>query len=460
MAGGGNVFTNKAAFASASPRLMLYCLIYAMGSIFFGYDGASFGGVQAFDPFLRRFGVFNESRKADTLPSATASVMNSLPLLGKLSGTVIVGPNTEKLGHKWTMFVTCCIQIIGAIIQVTSHNVPQFTIGCFLVNLVVALVENVVPTYQSEIAPAPLRGFFVGSIQLCLSFGSLIAGVVNEAMLSKFDDMGWQVSTALQALPSVVIIYFGIPELEIAAMREDGSSGKREKGPWIDLIKGTNRRRLAIACGIMSFQQLTGVTFSSSYGPTFYKSVGLGANAFVYAVINNAVSVVTALMVMILMDTKSNPTMSDSNGVVAGMILYNAILHMTLGPGAYITVAEIGTQTLREKTMAVSTAVNGVVGFVVVFVTPYLLTEIGAGLGYIWGGFAFLCSIWVWFVMPELKGRSLEEIKQLFENKMPAWRFHKHETEGLSHDLAALESGKATAKQLEEIEVAAKVDDV
>ncbi|KAI1871338.1 uncharacterized protein JN550_004783 [Neoarthrinium moseri] len=421
--------------------------------------------------------------------------MNSLPLLGKLSGTVIVGPNTEKLGHKWTMFVTCCIQIIGAIIQVTSHNVPQFTIGCFLVNLVVALVENVVPTYQSEIAPAPLRGFFVGSIQLCLSFGSLIAGVVNEAMSSKFDDMGWRVSTALQALPAVVIIclfYFtpnsprwlvfndrsdealailkrvrakrdrdlGIPELEIAAMRKDGSSGKREKGPWIDLIKGTNRRRLAIACGIMSFQQLTGVTFSSSYGPTFYKSVGLGANAFVYAVINNAVSVVTALMVMILMDTKSNPTMSDSNGVVAGMILYNAILYMTLGPGAYITVAEIGTQTLREKTMAVSTAVNGVVGFVVVFVTPYLLTEIGAGLGYIWGGFAFLCSIWVWFVMPELKGRSLEEIEQLFENKMPAWRFHKHETEGLSHDLAALESGKATAKQLEEIEVAAKVDDV
>lgn len=50
----------------------------------------------------------------------------------------------------------------------------------------------------------------------------------------------------------------------------------------------------------------------------------------------------------------SNPTRSESNGVVAGMQLYTCILHMTLGPGAYITAAEVGTQTLREKTMAIS----------------------------------------------------------------------------------------------------------
>ena len=42
-----------------------------------------------------------------------------------------------------------------------------------------------------------------------------------------------------------------------------------------------------IACTIMSFQQLTGVTFSSSYGPTFYRSVGLADKAFVYAVRSN-----------------------------------------------------------------------------------------------------------------------------------------------------------------------------
>jgi MFS transporter, SP family, sugar:H+ symporter len=51
---------------------------------------------------------------------------------------------------------------------------------------------------------------------------------------------------------------------------------------------------------------------------------------------------------------KSNPTVHESNGIVAGMQLYTCILHMTLGPGAYLTAAEVGTQVLREKTMAIS----------------------------------------------------------------------------------------------------------
>lgn len=137
---------------------------------------------------------------------------------------------------------------------------------------------QVVPTYQSEIAPSSLRGFFVGSIQLCLTFGSLIAGIVNESMSKRTNDSGWQIATALQALPAVMIIgllWFtpnsprwlvfndrsdeavkvlrlvrpkedvdvGRPELEIAAMREEGQIGKREKGGWAELFNAKNRRR-------------------------------------------------------------------------------------------------------------------------------------------------------------------------------------------------------------------------
>ncbi|KAJ0337064.1 hypothetical protein COL922a_007191 [Colletotrichum nupharicola] len=510
---GRGIFAGKAAFANATPRLMLYCLIYAMGSVFFGYDGASFGGVQAMTPFMNKFGSYSATKKAYYLPSRTASLMNSLPLLGKFTGTVVVGPIIERIGHRRAMGVTCLVQIVGAIIQVTSNHAAQFVTGRFLVYTAVGLVENVVPTYQSEIAPAPLRGFFVGSIQLCLTFGSLIAGIVNESMSRRTDSSGWQIATAIQALPAVFImcgLWFtpnsprwlvfndrsdeaitvlrkvrgqedvdnGRPEMEIAAMRDEGQIGKREKGPWRDLFSEKNKRRTGIACSIMALQQLTGVTFSSSYGPTFYRSVGLADKAFVYAVVNNATSVVTAMMAMVFLDMfgrrtlvfhggwsqgafliaigalglKASPNVYESNGIVAGMQLYTCILHMTLGPVAYITAAEVGTQTLREKTMALSTALNVVAGFIVVFVAPYLLAEIGAELGYIWGGFAFLTSIWAWFCMPELKGRNLEEIDQLFEANIPAWQFHKFQTDGLSHDLAVLEGGKADAKVVEQLE--------
>lgn len=84
----------------------------------------------------------------------------------------------------------------------------------------------------------------------------------------------------------------------------------------------------------------------------------------------------------------------------------------------------------------------------VVFVTPYLLRSIGSGTAYIWGGFAILSSIWAVFFMPELKGRNLEEIDQLFEANLPAWKFHKHETGGLTHELAMCDNGQTAVKDL------------
>ncbi|CZR58239.1 uncharacterized protein PAC_08130 [Phialocephala subalpina] len=480
MGGKGNIFVNRRAWGSATPRLLYSCLVYSMGSIFFGY----------------------------------------LALIGKFLGTILVGPLTEKFGHKNTMFFTCATQIVGVIIQTTSHHPAQYTVGRIIIYTAVGLVENVVPTYQTEVSPPPLRGFFVGSIQLFLTFGSLIAGIVNNSMSKYTTDAGWIIATAIQVLPAIIIL-IGLPftpdsprwlvskdrsehalkvlctlrrkedisnglcEFEIAAIREEGTS-VTHKQPWTALFNHQNRRRTGIAVVIMALQQLTGVTFSSSYGPTFYKQVGLGKYAFAYAAINNGVSVVTAIIGMVILDTfgrrsvtfwgcliqslflcligdlgsKAHRTGSETNGMVASFILYAVALHATLGPAAYITAAEVGTSSLREKTMAVATAVNVVVGFVVVFTTPYLLSapyaNLGPNLGYVWGGFAALGAVWVWFCMPELKDRNLEEIDQLFEAKLPAWKFGAFETKGMAHEMAMLKNGEgkveAMGLDLEEVE--------
>ncbi|KAJ5368819.1 uncharacterized protein N7496_008579 [Penicillium cataractarum] len=441
--------------------------------------------------------------------------MISLALIGKFLGAMVVGPIIERVGHRSAMIVTCVVQIIGAVVQVTSHSSAQFIVGRILIYLAVGLVENVVPTYESEICPAGLRGFCVGSIQLFLTFGSLVAGIANEYLSKWTTDGGWMIATGVQGLPAVIIL-LGLPftpnsprwlisknkrsealealrlirnkeanesglcELEIVAL--ENSDNRSEKAPWSALFSRANRRRTWIALAIMALQQLTGVTFSSSYGPTFYKKVGLGDKAFTYAAINNGVSVVTAMIGMALFDTfgrrdltfhgcwvqtvflcligglgsKTHRTTGDTNGMVASFILYAAVLHATLGPAAYITAAEVGTATLREKTMAISTAFNVVVGFVVVYTTPYLLStpgaNLGAKLGYVWGGFAGVGAIWVWFFMPELKGRSLEEVDELFEAKLPAWRSSKFISTRLG-DADAIEKQRATeVEQVEDVE--------
>ena len=165
--------------------------------------------------------------------------------------------------------------------------------------------------------------------------------------------------------------------------------------------------------------------------------------------------------------SKANPSASDTNGMVASFIIYAGVLHASLGPAAYITAAEIGTSSLREKTMALSvsllnfpllvltdldqTAVNVVVGFVVVFTTPYLLSApyaaLGPKLGYIWGSFAVIGAVWVLLFMPELKGRTLEEIDQLFAANLKAWQFKRFQTEGMSATVAQYQLGDIDIKQ-------------
>lgn len=65
-------------------------------------------------PFMERFGSVDDTGKP-YLPSNTQSLMNSLPLIGKFLGTIIVGPIIEKFGHKYTMAFTCGVQIVGPI---------------------------------------------------------------------------------------------------------------------------------------------------------------------------------------------------------------------------------------------------------------------------------------------------------------------------------------------------------
>lgn len=116
MGGGkGSIFVGAAAFKTATPSLFFFCGIYAMGSIFFGYDSSSFSGVQAFDPFVRQFGTYDAATGSYILSSLTTSLMNSLPLLGKFLSAAAIGSILERLGHKWTMVATCLVQIAGAV---------------------------------------------------------------------------------------------------------------------------------------------------------------------------------------------------------------------------------------------------------------------------------------------------------------------------------------------------------
>lgn len=86
--------------------------------------------------------------------------------------------------------------------------------------------------------------------------------------------------------------------------------------------------------------------------------------------------------------------------------------------------------------MAFGCTIDVIAAFIVTFVTPYLIkpqyANLSSKVGFIFAGFTTLYLIWSIFFLPDLKGRSLEEVDELFNAKLWAWEFSSYKTQSLA----------------------------
>ena len=95
--------------------------------------------------------------------------------------------------------------------------------------------------------------------------------------------------------------------------------------------------------------------------------------------------------------------------------------------------------------MGVGTSIDVCSAFLVTFFTPYILNgpqiKAGARTAFIWMALSVIAFIYFFFFLPELKGRSLEEVDELFEKRLWAWQFAKAETTGIGARIRQVEEG-------------------
>lgn len=103
--------------------------------------------------------------------------------------------------------------------------------------------------------------------------------------------------------------------------------------------------------------------------------------------------------------------------------------------------------------MALSAAFNVVAAWLVSFTLPYLLNKPYAGLGprvgYIYGSLCVFCALYALLFVPETKGRSLEELDELFDRKLWAWQFSKTQTTGAGSRVAMLENDRFAKEDIQ-----------
>ena len=215
------------------------------------------------------------------------------------------------------------------------------------------------------------------------------------------------------------------------------------------------------------------------YGPTFFKSVGLGSVAFTYNTMIIAIAIACGIVGILCVDIVGRRTMciigvsiafifnGVSGGVGAHKPLTNTDIHIivaslvfvlagnkiSLNPLSYVVGAELGGVRMRKKILAWSTAWDVVAAFAMSYGIPYLIgtpgANLGAKTGFFFMGVCGAALIFVVFFLPELTGRSLEEVDELFDRKLWAWQFAKAETTGIGATIAKLEMGENAKAELE-----------
>lgn len=117
----------------------------------------------------------------------------------------------------------------------------------------------------------------------------------------------------------------------------------------------------------------------------------------------------------------ANDNVTDSNVVIASVILLNGVCKLGVASQCWLIGSEIGGTRMRKKLMGYGVVIDVFAAFLVTFFTPYLQAgpsiQLGARVGYVFMGLAALSLIFFIFFMPELRGRSLEEVDELFEVK-------------------------------------------
>lgn len=126
-----------------------------------------------------------------------------------------------------------------------------------------------------------------------------------------------------------------------------------------------------------------------------------------------------------------------------------------IAPFAWLSGGELPSQRLRSYTFGLSAAIGFLGAWLATFTAPYFINPSslnwGPKYGFIWFPSCLLAAAFIFFCLPEVKQRSLEEIDEMFQKKIPArkWRHYECEISKKAEKQGVLDIGVPGEKDVE-----------
>lgn len=462
-----NLSTDPSAESRSRKRMLVkVTAIVTLGGFLFGYDTGVISGALLYMEEALHLNAFT-----------TAAVVSAL-LFGAMFGALLGGRVADVVGRRRGLLICAVLFAAGAVSSGTAPDAGFVIVARFVLGLAVGTASAIVPIYLSEMAPADRRGRMVTINELMIVTGILAAYLLNAGLGNWYaGQAAWRWMLAVSALPAAglfigtlmlpdtprwyamkgryddserVLLLTRDPETaeeefaivagharwSAAEYRASALRMLREQ-PWM-------RRLLWVGMVLAAAGQTTGINTVEYYGPTILESTGLTSGTALVSVIAVGVTSVssTAFGIWLLGFMSRRPLLiagfvgvtaslavlafsfllprstASSYLILLAMVLFVAIATCFLGIGIWLLLSEIFPLAIRGLAMGVAVFALWAANALVSFVFPLAVNS--AGPAWTYAAFALInaaATIFTILFVPETRGRTLEELEDVFRER-------------------------------------------
>jgi SP family arabinose:H+ symporter-like MFS transporter len=425
----------------------------ALGGLLFGFDISIITGA---GPFLKQHFNLDDLR----LGWAFSSL-----LFGCILGSVVAGRLTDLFGRRGVLLFVAVLFALTTVATGLAPSFPLFIVARFLGGIAVGGVSIVSPMYVAEVSPPALRGRLCAFYQLSIATGVLVSYCINY-LLRDAGDWNWRWMFMTGVIPSAVFVLmllrapetprylfkagrrqeaFGLlrrisgeaqANVEIAEIEESLATSQ---GSWRELWQPGIRRALAVGFVLAILVHFSGINTFIDYAPIIFQSAGwkmdaalfstfvIGCTNFLLTLVSfwvidrygrkplyivgslGMTAVLLLLVVAAAMDRFTGVT------VLVLVMAFIAFFASCIGPVFWTLVPEIFPNRIRGTAMIVPVLTQWLANAIAILFFPMAFHQIGKVPTFCFLALmAVLQALFTWRFVPETKGRTLEEIEDLW----------------------------------------------
>jgi len=439
--------------SDVKPFVYVAVGVAALGGLLFGYDTGIVSGAILF--------VKSQFSLSATMEETVVSSV----LVGAVIGAAIGGALTARYGRRKMIILAGIIFTVTAIGTALAPTVAWMIAARLVSGIAIGIASFISPMYIAELVPAKVRGSLVAVNMLAITTGIVVAYLVDYAF-SAIE--GWRYMFGVAAIPSVALVIgmWRLPDSprwlvsqskveqakralrrvrtesdtgpEIADMQK--SLGEQSGGGMAGLFQPLLRMPLIVGIGLAIFQQITGINTVIYYAPTIFKFVGIeaaGPAILAGAGLAMVMWCFHVLAIFLLDRVGRRPLLLTgvagqivglailgaafqfqqlasfkSYVAIGGLVIYVGCFAFGLGPIFWLLISEIYPLKVRGAAMSAVTVTNWAMNLAVAVTFLTLVAVLGrAETFWLYGVIAVGAWIFFYALVPETKGKSLEQIE-------------------------------------------------